>query len=89
MLTVAVLDTLGAAAASTVTVRVIAGAEAFAAMVLAAGRTQVTTCPAAVQLVHPVPVPDTNVKPAGSVSVTVMLLAVVVARPPMLLTTME
>src|SRR6188472_1394643 len=55
--TLAVLVTLGTAAAATETVRVIAGAVPPAAMALAAGRTQVTVWVAAVQLFQPVPVP--------------------------------
>src|SRR5204863_1467852 len=88
LLTLAVFVTLGTAAAPTVTVNVIAGAEAPAAMVFPAGRVQVTACPTALQAVHPVPVPETKVSPAGKVSVTVITLVLVVARPPVLLTTM-
>ena len=58
------------------------GAVAPAAMVLAAGRTQVTVWAAAVQLFQPVPVPDTKPRPVGSTSVTVTLA--LVAVPPVL-----
>src|SRR6476660_2622590 len=71
--TLAVLVTLGTAAAATVTVRVIAGAAPPPAMVFAAGRTHVTVWVTAVQLVQPVPVPDTKPSPVGRTSVTVTL----------------
>ena len=73
------------AAAPTVTVKVMGAVEVLAAIALASGRTHVTTCPAAVQLFQPVPVPETNVSPVGSVSVTTTL-AVLVVRSPRLVT---
>ena len=79
--TLAVLVTLGTAAAATETVRVMAGAEPAAAIVFAEGRTQVTVWAAAVQLFQPVPVPETNPRPVGSTSVTVTLALVAVPPP--------
>jgi hypothetical protein len=60
--------TLGTAACATLTVRVIGAA--FAPALITAAVVQVTTWPAFVH-VQPVPVADANVRPAGSVSVTV------------------
>ena len=80
-LTLLVTGDAVAAAAPTDTIRVMGGAEVFAAMVLASGRTQVTTCPAAVQAVQPVPVPDTKVSPAGKVSVTTTPAVLVASAP--------
>lgn len=80
-LTLLVTGDAVAAAAPTDTVRVIGGAEAFAAMAFASGRTQVTTCPVAVQAFHPVPVPDTKVSPEGKVSVTTTSAVLVVRAP--------
>src|SRR5205814_360464 len=65
--TVALLVTEGAAAGPTATVRVMAD---VAPLARPAAFVQVTAWPTALQL-HPVPVPDTKVSPAGSVSVTV------------------
>src|SRR5215470_417588 len=78
--TLAVLVTEGTAAAATLTVRVIVLLP-FAPM--GPAFVQVTTCTAAVQL-HPVPTPDTNPNPAGSVSETV--IAPVVGPVPLLVT---
>ena len=68
--TTAVLVMLAAALAATFTFSVITEVALVASGV--AALTQVTSCPAALH-VHPVPVPLTNVRPAGSVSVTVMV----------------
>ncbi len=72
LLTVAVLVTPGAAAAPTWTVSVRSGSVAPAAS--GGGCVQVTSCAAAAQ-VQSVPLPETNVSPAGRVSVTVMTLS--------------
>jgi len=82
--TLAVLVTgeLASAVALTVTVRVMVLALG-APMLIGPGFVQVTTCPAALQ-VQLVPAPLTNPSPAGSVSVTV--IAPVVAAVPMLVT---
>src|SRR5215471_2779826 len=66
--TVAVLITLGTAAAATLTVNVIALGAFTASGPLFV---HVTTCRAAPQ-VQPVPVPDTKPSPVGSVSLTVI-----------------
>ncbi len=70
--TCAVLATDGIAAAPTATVRVMSGNDCPGSR--NGGCVQVTSCPAAVQL-QPVPVPDTKLSPAGSVSVTVTTLS--------------
>src|SRR5438067_270527 len=67
--TVAVLVTPGAAAAVTATVRVML---LVAPEARGPGFVQVTTWPLALQ-VQPSPVAETNVRPAGSVSVSVMV----------------
>ena len=76
-LTLAEFVTLGAAAAPTPAVSVIALVPPLAAMDVAL--VQVTSWPTAEQL-HPTPVPETNVSPAGRLSVTVTVPAVA-ARP--------
>lgn len=68
--TVAVLLMLPEAATFTATVSTMFAAEALPA--IGPGFVQVTSCPTAEQ-VQPVPVPETNVKLASSVSVMVML----------------
>ena len=68
--TAAEFVTLGTAATATLTVRVIGLLLAPAASGPAV--VQVTAWPTALQL-HPVPVPDTYVRPVGSVSVTVIV----------------
>src|SRR5690606_20114695 len=67
--TSAVLSVEAAAVPSTATVNTSVGRSASTAM-LGALLLQVTTCPTALQ-VQPVPVPETKVRPVGSVSVTV------------------
>src|SRR5580765_1401464 len=81
-LTLAVLVTLGTAAASTETTRVIPGVLLPAPSVLV--RVQVTVPVANPQLHVPPPVAETKPRPAGSTSVTVTLA--VVAAPPSFVT---
>ena len=73
LVTVAVLVTLAAVFAPTLTVKVIAELAPEASPLVLV---QVTVCPEAVQL-QPVPVPDTKLMPVGRVSVTVMGAAAV------------
>jgi hypothetical protein len=77
--TVAAFSTLGAAAAPTSTVSVMAGSDA--PLATGPGVEQLTV-PAACEQVHPVPVADTKVSPAGRMSVTE--IAPVVADVPTL-----
>src|ERR1700739_2055291 len=79
--TLAVLVTEGTAAAPTLTVRVMVLLALFPAR--GPAFVQVTTCALAEQL-HPVPVPETKPSPLGSVSLTV--IAPVVAVLPTLVT---
>jgi hypothetical protein len=79
--TLAVLVTLGIAAAPTLTVKVMVLLPLLPAM--GPAFVQVTTCALAEQL-QPVPVPETKPRPVGNVSLTV--IAPVVAVLPTLVT---
>ena len=72
--TVATLVTLGTAATPTPTIKVM-GLPFAPTAAIGVTDVQVTFCPTAAH-VQPTPVPDTNVKPAGSGSVTVTVPAV-------------